>query len=283
MRSVYAWENVVSPTLIAKQGSALFVSTPRGFTWFYDLFMLGVGGTDPEWVSFTLPTSDNPYIMAHEIESARRRLPLKMFEQEYLARFITDAGEVFRNVMACATAIEQPGPIPGHRYFMSVDLAKQEDFSCYNIIDGTMRAQAYVERDQSPDYKIQVGRIAALYAIWRPEILVVESNAMGQSVIDMITGYGIPVHSLYMTNPLKQQLVQDAVFAFDTKSVQILNIPDQIQEFQSYAMRVSRETGLIRYGAPGRRNDDYVSSFIIGWHETINQGAVEAGYMRIWQ
>lgn len=72
------------PTLSDRLGWMIAISTPRGFNWFYDLFLHAQ--TTPDWGAWQRPTSDNPIIPASEIESARVDSP-RFFGQEYLASF----------------------------------------------------------------------------------------------------------------------------------------------------------------------------------------------------
>lgn len=88
------WEEVIRPTLTDKRGSALFISTPKGFNHFYDLF--NKRESDPEsWESFRFTTYDNPHIPKEEIDEARAQLPEDTFAQEYLADFRKAQGLVY--------------------------------------------------------------------------------------------------------------------------------------------------------------------------------------------
>ena len=50
-----AWEATLRPTLSDTQGRAMFISTPSGRNWFYELFMRGQDPQYPEYESFTVP------------------------------------------------------------------------------------------------------------------------------------------------------------------------------------------------------------------------------------
>ena len=87
-----AWQEALRPALSDRIGRALFISTPKGQNWFYDLWLRCVDPTQDEWRGWQLPTADNPYIAAAEIEAARLSLPERAFAQEYLAEFLVAAG-----------------------------------------------------------------------------------------------------------------------------------------------------------------------------------------------
>lgn len=84
-----AWHQSLRPTLSDTQGWAVFISTPKGHNWFYDLFVHA--GRTPNWSRWQRPTSDNPLIPAQELEDARRDAP-RHFAQEYLASFASPEG-----------------------------------------------------------------------------------------------------------------------------------------------------------------------------------------------
>ena len=89
------WEQELRPTLADRKGGALFISTPKGLNYFHDLFRHEAEG-NPEWKSFQMPTSKNPFIDPAEIEAARKDLPQLVFQQEYLAEFVQLAGALFK-------------------------------------------------------------------------------------------------------------------------------------------------------------------------------------------
>lgn len=88
------WQEVIRPALSDFQGDVLFISTPKGFNHFYDLFNLQEG--DPDYKSFHFTTYDNPHIPIEEIDKARSELTEDRFAQEYLADFRKMEGLVYK-------------------------------------------------------------------------------------------------------------------------------------------------------------------------------------------
>lgn len=77
-------------------GEALFISTPRGYNWFYELFKRGEDSKyQKDWASFHFTTIDGGNVPQEEIEQAKREMTPKMFAQEYLASFETMANKVY--------------------------------------------------------------------------------------------------------------------------------------------------------------------------------------------
>jgi hypothetical protein len=75
----------VRPTLSDFKGGAVVATTPNGKgTDAYD-FYLDILKKHGDWKYFYWTTLDNPYIDAEEVESAKRELDPKSFNQEYMA------------------------------------------------------------------------------------------------------------------------------------------------------------------------------------------------------
>ena len=92
-----AWTEVIRPALSDRQGSALFISTPMGRNWAFDLYNRGVDKTEHNWESFTYTTLEGGNVTEAEIESARTDMDEKQFRQEYLASFETYEGVIYYN------------------------------------------------------------------------------------------------------------------------------------------------------------------------------------------
>jgi PBSX family phage terminase large subunit len=88
------WEEVLRPTLTDRKGSVLFISTPKGFNHFYDLYIKEASDTD--YKSFHFTTYDNPHIPTEEIDKAKIEMTEDRFAQEYLADFRKTSGLVYK-------------------------------------------------------------------------------------------------------------------------------------------------------------------------------------------
>lgn len=88
------WEEVIRPTLTDTKGKVIFVSTPRGFNHFYDLY--NMEGKDTDFKSFHFTSYDNPFLPRDEIDKAKLELTEDRFAQEYLADFRKTEGLVYK-------------------------------------------------------------------------------------------------------------------------------------------------------------------------------------------
>jgi PBSX family phage terminase large subunit len=89
------WNEVLSPTLIDHKGSALFISTPKGFNHFYELFMLEQ--RDKSYKSFHFTSYDNPHTPVEELDREKENKPENAFAQEYMADFRKTEGLIYKD------------------------------------------------------------------------------------------------------------------------------------------------------------------------------------------
>ena len=89
-----AWFEVIRPSLSDRQGSAVFIGTPKGRNHFYDLWAKGVDGAN-DWSSFQYTTLAGGNVSESEIQAARGDLDERTFNQEYCAEFVTYSGLLY--------------------------------------------------------------------------------------------------------------------------------------------------------------------------------------------
>ena len=91
------WTEVIRPATSDKQAPVLFISSPSGWNWFKELYDYASLGEDSNWQAWTFTTADGGNVKPEEIEAAKRELPIKTFNQEYLASFETLSNRVYSN------------------------------------------------------------------------------------------------------------------------------------------------------------------------------------------
>lgn len=82
----WLWSEVLRPTLTDFEAPGLFISTPKGYNHFFDLFQQGLQDNN-DYKSWRFTSYDNPYVPATEIDTAEKELTIDTFAQEYLADF----------------------------------------------------------------------------------------------------------------------------------------------------------------------------------------------------
>jgi len=131
-----------------KNGWALFISTPRGYNWLYDLWKRGNDPDYPVWESFRFPSWDNPHLYEEDIEEARRTLSKAAFEQEYGAAFTFSSGQVYKEFEPSIHVISEDKLNIDHKWLMfrSIDFGYENPFVClYIAVDPEDRVIIYDE------------------------------------------------------------------------------------------------------------------------------------------
>ncbi|MCX8016756.1 MAG: hypothetical protein N2690_02460, partial [Rhodocyclaceae bacterium] len=173
-----AWERAIAPTLTDYRGEAWFISTPKGTNYFYELYKRGESPEWPEWASFHMPTTVNPFISKEEVEDRRRELPSLVFAQEYEAQFVTFGGNLIRPEMLIDAPTPAALPIT-----LGVDLAiSTKDGADFTAIAALARDPesgiVYVKEIERGRYTFNeaMNRIKAAAARHRPRLIAVEQT-----------------------------------------------------------------------------------------------------------
>lgn len=257
------WNHVLRPTLADLQGSAWFLSTPKGRNGFWQLWQQGQDEQEPDWNSWKFPTSDNPFIPASEIEDMRRSMPSRIFEQEILAEFLEDAGGVFRKVIEAATLSTQE-PARDRDYIFGVDWAKYTDYSVVIVMDAKSKQMVAMDRFNQIDYSVQVSRVKALADRYHPQVIIAETNSIGDPIIEQMRIEGLPVKGFTTTSASKQMIIDALSLAFERREIGILNEQVLINELQAYES-TRLPGGGFRYSAPEGMHDDTVMALALAF------------------
>lgn len=132
----WLWSEVLRPTLTDYEAPAIFISTPKGFNHFHELFLAGQN-KDGDYKSWRFTSYDNPYIPKEEIDNAKKELTEDTFAQEYLADFRKFTGLVYKGFERKVHVIE-PFDIPeGWQIYRGFDFGSTNPTVCLWIcVDG---------------------------------------------------------------------------------------------------------------------------------------------------
>jgi Terminase large subunit, T4likevirus-type, N-terminal len=266
------------PALADRRGRALIASTPNGRNWFYRAFLRGQDPAETDWQSWTFPTSANPFIQPAEIEAAKRDMTERRYAQEFLAIPTEDSGAVFRGVLEAATATPLDVPLQGQAYVAGVDWGKSDDSTVITVLDKASGGMVAIDRFSRIDYTVQVGRLKALCDRFRPSIIVVERNSIGDPLIEQLQRLGLPVEAFNTTNASKATIIDALTLAFEKREIRILPDPVLLGELQAFEME-RLPSGLMRYAAPEGLHDDTVMSLALAWYARGGRRGSNAGWL----
>lgn len=96
------WERFIRPSLADYRGWATFPTTPEGYNWLYDLWMLGQDNTIPQYESWRFPSWANTFLypegeMDEEVQLLKKTMGQSAFDQEIGADFGSFLGKIYDN------------------------------------------------------------------------------------------------------------------------------------------------------------------------------------------
>jgi hypothetical protein len=265
-----AWEQAIRPTLTDLEGSAWFLSTPKGLNYFYDLFQRGQDElAHPEWRSWQLPSSVNPYLPPKEIEAARRELPELAFKQEFLAEFLSGEGAVFRNVDACLRSTPgTPAEHARHMIVSGIDWGRSHDFTAISIFCCDCAREVFLDRFNQVGWDFQRERLLAQMTAWNVRHARVETNSIGSPNLEalwQVAPRRLSLAGFETTAKSKGPLIQRLALAFEKGAALWLPDPVGRHELLAYEATVT-ESGYVKYSAPDGGFDDTVIARALAWH-----------------
>ncbi len=204
-----AWHQSLRPTLTDRHGAAMFISTPKGFNWLWDLWQQAEHADG--WSRWHRPSWDNPYLDPAEIEAARDDLGDVLFRQEFGAEFVGIAGgiidvdrlqpyDVVADGDTLAVVVDAtPTPLDDCTVHVTVDPAlSTRQGADYTVAaaaavtaDGTI-CLLEVVRDRIPSHQV-LDVAERLRRRWSATVIWVEATAYQASLVQHGRAEGLPV------------------------------------------------------------------------------------------
>lgn len=269
-----AWENLM-PSLADSGGRLFAIGIPKGKKRFRSYWELGQG-KDPEFFSFSVPTYANPLFGMqarkagftdplggeHDVIAWLRQqfaadLTDDEFKRQYLAEWIEQDGQVFRNLDNVFTS--RGGiPRPGMNLVMGLDVGKLHDFTVAYIGDTLTGRFIAGDRFNGLDYTLAVPRIAKMYRAFHCGYIHMDANGVGEPVADMLKREGCAIIPFEpWTNEHKNELIGTMVREVERGNVEFLAADTVLRrEMELFEATVSGTT--VKYSAPRGYYDDCV-------------------------
>ena len=243
------WNNSIRPTLTDYKGKAIFLSTPRGKNFFYNLFLRG--GTS-DWASFKFTTYDNPFIDPKEIDDAKRHLPMAVFEQEYMANPMENAANPFGSqfIDLCVRHLSNKPPI-----FFGIDLAKSVDYTVIIGLDEDGNT-SYFERYQKDWTQTQ----QHILTLPNDATICIDSTGVGDSVVEALQPNFSAMYAIKFTSQSKQQMMVRLVNIIQSGGI---GYPDGIIKDELGIIEYQYSHTGVKYSAPSGFHDDTVMALAL--------------------
>jgi phage FluMu gp28-like protein len=178
-----------------------------------------------------------------------------IFEQEYEAQFVSDAGSVFRGIDDIAV-LEPQAPEEGQSYIVGVDLAKHEDFTVLCVINRFKKEMVWMDRFTDIDYNLQKRRIVALSKKYNNAKVIIDSSGIGDPIVEDIKREIFVQDYRMHSMKAKQQLIERLSLFIEQANIKLLKNETLLNELRRYAFTQSSQG--YKYSAPKHQHDDCV-------------------------
>ena len=255
------FNEVLRPMLLVEGKMVFFISTPKGLNEFYRFHEKGISSEFPNYKYSSGIYTENPYSNLEEIEDARRTLPLAIFEQEYLGKFIGEGATVFGDFGRLCIINEWTEPIPTMEYYNGNDIAKQKDWTVSTTIDKNHKV-AHMLRMRQMNWQAIIDGIVADLKRYNPYSLM-EVNGVGDPVYDLVRNEYSQLQSFVTTNQSKQLIISSLIASCNVGTLKLPTkelCPSLYEQMNMFTFDYSPEKRQIVYKAQeGYHDDDVIS------------------------
>ena len=256
-----AFREAIEPVFLVRGKRVLFISTPKGRNFFYDLYQLGQSPDHPNYIAYRGRSAESPFINNEAIEEARKTLPDKVYKQEYEAEFIDDGGEVFTGLDAITVS---QWPKKSGKVYCGIDVGRAEDYTVATFID--QQGQIIdIYRNNNANWSSMVSDIVAKAREYDAQCMV-EVNGVGDPIYEQLRAQWPATEPFTTSNRSKQEIIEGLILDVNEVNLKIPNVelfPYLYHEMQIFTYEYSPKTRTIRYGHPKGHHDDTVMSLAI--------------------
>ena len=274
------WNTVLKQTTMVKGKKVLFISTPKGKNFLYDLHLRGQSEEYPSYISLQGTSYDTPYISHDELLDAKKVLPEDIFKQEILGEFVDDGGEVFKDIETYCTLTEWVPKQESKKYYAGLDLGRSNDYTVLTILDDEGKV-VYVYRDRHKAWDLIVNEVVRQIKKYNAQ-LQVEVNNVGDVIYEQIKKKHQNTHPFITTNGSKQNIIEDLIYGLTENQLILPSstlFPPLQQEMSVFTFIYSPRTRAIRYEAQQGHHDDCVMSLAIAYNTMKSKKTMGSYYV----
>lgn len=265
------WTEILKPMLNVGGRKCLIISTPKGKNWLHKHYLRGMNGTKG-YKSFHFTYRDNPYSNIEMIEADRENIPNLVFQQEYEGKFV-DGASIIENIPELCNLKMQLVPHQGEKYYCGIDLALELDYTVVTILndegnliyfDRFKRGPKSLGKDTVRNAPEMKERIVKILNLWKPENTLIETNHMGNVIIDDLKHvYKMKKINGFTTSPSsKKEIITSLINAFASKTIHCVDDERLKSELETFEMSMT-PGGNIKFAASEGFHDDIVMSLAI--------------------
>ena len=188
------WSEVLQPTLVDRDGWALFLGTPKGINLFSELYYQAVA--DPKWYAGKQTIYDTGVFTPEKIEEIKKSMSEREFAQEFECSFLASSNDALISIEDARAAVGRFVPADQYAYapkILGVDVAwKGGDRSVVFRRQGLMSWDPLVEKGL-PE-KVFASRVASVYDSFGADACFVDNTGgYGGEVVSRLRDMGYRV------------------------------------------------------------------------------------------
>ncbi len=255
---------VLKHTTIVKGKKVLFISTPKGKNYLYELSLRAQDENNEKYIHLKGTSFDSPYISEDELMDARRTLPEDIYKQEILGEFIDNGGEVFTDIDKYCVLSEWVGPRPGVKYSAGIDFGRVNDYTVLSILDDNKNL-VYQYRDNNKPWQDIIENIIRILNQYKAHALI-EVNSIGDVLYEQIQRQYNNIEPFITSSSSKNEIIEDLIFNLNDGKMKLPNeqlCPALFNELKSFTYTYSPRSRNISYGAATGAHDDTIMSLAI--------------------
>lgn len=254
------YEQVLDPMLAVTGRKCLFISTPKGKNYLYELFLNGQKYEN--WISFRFSTYDSPLANKSFIESKKQSLSPKIFQQEYEAEFV-DSSTIFSNIQELMVLDPIDSPIQGEKYYAGIDIGLINDASVLSILDSNGDLVKYYRWENVESPKL-IQNIIDINLEWNFKKIYIENNNQGLPIYQDLKTKMTNIEQFNTNSKTKLEMINDLIHAFNSKAIKLIKDEYLRIELEAFIFK-QNDNGNIRFMADSGFHDDCVMSLAIAY------------------
>lgn len=272
--SKQVWFSLLT-TITQTRGLGIITGTPRGFTWYYDVFEKAQTG-DPFFCWAHLETERSPFIDPKALEIAKRLLPKFLYDQYYRALFLTQSSTFGDLSKMWDESLDpnngtvkfwlHPDEQARAQYVChGVDIAKRGDYTVFYSVNARGQMVGFCRFKMARYTEIGMRLKTYVTNYFKGENAIdYDATGVGVAFGDILSELDIDadITPVTFTNKSKSEMVTKTIMAIEAGWHKAPRFRIIEHEFSTYELTVL-PSGAYRFSATDGEHDDIVSAAIM--------------------
>lgn len=286
--------NDINPRTGIPKGKMIAVSTPRQFNWLKEWWDYGHMSASEQsdffgedavspfggrlHSSHHATSYDNEHTDRHAIDADKKRLPLELWEQEYLAKWMMEGGLVFPTREEFFYPEYFRSVRPGQTTYMGIDIARARDYTVCFTVNKDLEQIGYMRLNKThwSVIKSSIRQEIEKFASFGPVVVCMDETGVGSPIYEdtkayfSMNGY-VTVYPINFSRQqtTKRELIESLRMSIADGLLKFWEIKELKQELEEFAYTLDTKGNPI-YAAPEGedKHDDIVCAISLAHHAT---------------